>query len=128
VFSGHGGSGIDKETKLQIAKLIRLPVPAVLRLRVQLLIDRLASENRRQFLRRARLILVATIEGESGLEHDLVAADRAIHNTATRLNDLKPSQIPESSIRTLDCGLNCVLNTVVGRPNQFHDLINVICH
>ena len=62
--ASRGGCGLDEGTRLQIANLIGLAVAPVLRLRVQLLVDRLAAEDREGFLsdRAARRLFDRLIE------------------------------------------------------------------
>jgi len=85
-------------------------------------------EHRKRGYGGHRTLMVALVQSEARLEHDLVIAHRTIFDAASCLNDFKPSQISERSICPVDRSLNRVLDTVLGRPDQLDDLINVFSH
>ena len=55
-------------------------------------------------------------------------ADLAVLDVTTRLNDLKPAEVPDRAGGPFDRSLNSVLDAVLRGADELDNLVNVIIH
>jgi hypothetical protein len=71
---------------------------------------------------------VLALQRKARLENDLIMLNLAVLHVSTSLHHLKPVQVSQGLVRTLDRRLNRILDATCRRAHQFNDFVDVIRH
>jgi hypothetical protein len=71
---------------------------------------------------------VLALQRKARLENDLIMLNLAVLHVSTSLHHLKPVQVSQGLVRTLDRRLNRILDAACRRAHQFNDFVDVIRH
>src|SRR5215208_6427390 len=74
------------------------------------------------------LLWVFALQREARLEHDLIVVHLTVLHVPASLHDLKPVQVSQGLIRTLNRGLDRILDAALRRAYQFNGFVDVMGH